>query len=163
METTGWASGSICTRLQRINPTMVPLAFCPNRRRTAFQVGNWALYASAPAPTGMACGMCTHFLQYRRLQRINTVDLVNSCIWRFWFRNVHAMWTEDHALAWHLEEKFRQNSAAWALDKCLAWDQLENKLPNFTSEVIDCPCTLAQARADTGRFHVSVKSAGHNI
>ncbi|KAG7224012.1 hypothetical protein INR49_015269, partial [Caranx melampygus] len=68
-------------------------------------------------------------------------------------KNVQAAWTEDHALAWHLEEKFRQNSAAWALDKCLAWDKLENELPNFLSEIIDCPCTLAQARADTGRFH----------
>ncbi|XP_044030297.1 sushi domain-containing protein 2-like isoform X1 [Siniperca chuatsi] len=67
--------------------------------------------------------------------------------------NVQAAWTEDHALAWHLEEKFRQNSTVWALDKCLAWDQLENQLPNFLSEIIDCPCTLAQARADTGRFH----------
>ncbi|KAM6901250.1 sushi domain-containing protein 2-like [Lycodopsis pacificus] len=68
-------------------------------------------------------------------------------------RNVQATWTEDHALAWHLEERFRQNSAVWALEKCLAWDQLENQLPNFLSEIIDCPCTLAQARADTGRFH----------
>uniref|UniRef100_A0A667ZR99 Sushi domain containing 2 n=1 Tax=Myripristis murdjan TaxID=586833 RepID=A0A667ZR99_9TELE len=67
--------------------------------------------------------------------------------------NVNAMWSEDHALAWHLEEKFRQDSAAWALDKCVAWDQLEEELPNFLSEIIDCPCTLAQARADTGRFH----------
>ncbi|KAM4634094.1 sushi domain-containing protein 2-like [Polymixia lowei] len=67
--------------------------------------------------------------------------------------NVHAVWSEDHALAWHLEEKFRQDSAAWALDKCLAWDQLENKLPYFLNETLDCPCTLAQARADTGRFH----------
>ncbi|XP_034048817.1 sushi domain-containing protein 2 isoform X2 [Thalassophryne amazonica] len=67
--------------------------------------------------------------------------------------NVQAMWTEAHALAWHLDEKFRQDSAAWALDKCVAWDQLENKLPNFLSEITDCPCTLAQARADTGRFH----------
>ncbi|XP_068609118.1 sushi domain-containing protein 2 [Brachionichthys hirsutus] len=67
--------------------------------------------------------------------------------------NVHATWSEDHALAWHLEEKFRQNSSMWALEKCLAWDKLENRLPNFTSEIIDCPCTLAQARADTGRFH----------
>ncbi|KAL7376656.1 hypothetical protein ABVT39_012807 [Epinephelus coioides] len=67
--------------------------------------------------------------------------------------NVQAAWTEDHALAWHLEEKFRQNSTVWALDKCLAWDKLEDKLPNFLSEIIDCPCTLAQARADTGRFH----------
>lgn len=67
--------------------------------------------------------------------------------------NVQAAWTEDHALAWHLEEKFRQNSTVWALDKCLAWDQLEDQLPNFLSEIIDCPCTLAQARADTGRFH----------
>ncbi|XP_013859200.1 sushi domain-containing protein 2 [Austrofundulus limnaeus] len=67
--------------------------------------------------------------------------------------NVEAAWTEDHALAWHLEEKFRQNSAAWALEKCLEWDQLENQLPSFLSEIIDCPCTLAQARADTGRFH----------
>ncbi|XP_033951669.1 sushi domain-containing protein 2-like isoform X1 [Pseudochaenichthys georgianus] len=67
--------------------------------------------------------------------------------------NVQAAWTEDHALAWHLEEKFRQNSTVWALDKCVAWNQLENELPNFLSEIIDCPCTLAQARADTGRFH----------
>ncbi|XP_037609602.1 sushi domain-containing protein 2-like [Sebastes umbrosus] len=67
--------------------------------------------------------------------------------------NVQAVWTEDHALAWHLEEKFRWNSTAWALEKCVAWDQLENQLPNFLSEIIDCPCTLAQARADTGRFH----------
>uniref|UniRef100_A0A672G2A6 Sushi domain-containing protein 2-like n=1 Tax=Salarias fasciatus TaxID=181472 RepID=A0A672G2A6_SALFA len=67
--------------------------------------------------------------------------------------DVQAVWTEDHALAWHLEEKFRQDSAAWALDKCVAWDQLENRLPSFQNEIIDCPCTLAQARADTGRFH----------
>ncbi|XP_047426362.1 sushi domain-containing protein 2-like [Mugil cephalus] len=67
--------------------------------------------------------------------------------------NVQAAWTEDHALAWHLEEKFRQDSVAWAVDKCVKWDELENKLPNFLSEIIDCPCTLAQARADTGRFH----------
>ncbi|XP_070845519.1 sushi domain-containing protein 2-like [Chaetodon trifascialis] len=67
--------------------------------------------------------------------------------------NVQSVWTEDHALAWHLDETFRQNSAAWALNKCLAWDQLENQLPNFLTEIIDCPCTLAQARADTGRFH----------
>nr|XP_040054046.1 sushi domain-containing protein 2 [Gasterosteus aculeatus aculeatus] len=67
--------------------------------------------------------------------------------------DVQAAWTEDHALAWHLEDKFRQNSTVWALEKCLAWDQLENELPNFLSEIIDCPCTLAQARADTGRFH----------
>ncbi|XP_041667493.1 sushi domain-containing protein 2-like [Cheilinus undulatus] len=67
--------------------------------------------------------------------------------------NVQAVWTEDHALAWHLEEKFRQNSSVWALDKCLAWDKLEDQLPNFLAEIIDCPCTLAQARADTGRFH----------
>lgn len=71
-------------------------------------------------------------------------------------RNVQAAWTEDHALAWHLEQKFRDNSTAWALEKCLAWDQLEVQLPNFLNEIIDCPCTLAQARADTGRFHVSI-------
>ncbi|XP_057674434.1 sushi domain-containing protein 2 [Corythoichthys intestinalis] len=68
-------------------------------------------------------------------------------------QNVEAAWSEDHALAWHLEQKFRDNSQAWALDKCLAWDQLEMQLPNFLDEIIDCPCTLAQARADTGRFH----------
>ncbi|KAM3874287.1 sushi domain-containing protein 2-like [Diretmus argenteus] len=67
--------------------------------------------------------------------------------------NVQAVWSEDHALAWHLEEKFRQDSAAWALSKCLAWDQLEDQLHDFLGEIIDCPCTLAQARADTGRFH----------
>ena len=71
-----------------------------------------------------------------------------------WLRNVQALWTEDHALAWHLDDKFRQNSTVWALEKCLAWDQLEGRLPNILDEIIDCPCTLAQARADTGRFHV---------
>ncbi|XP_076141116.1 sushi domain-containing protein 2-like, partial [Alosa pseudoharengus] len=68
-------------------------------------------------------------------------------------RDVHAVWSEDHALAWHLEEKFREDSAAWALDKCQKWDLLEKSWPNFLEETIDCPCTLAQARADTGRFH----------
>lgn len=78
--------------------------------------------------------------------------------------HVQAVWTEDHALAWQLEEYFRQNSSAWALDKCLAWDKLEENLPFFIRELIDCPCTLAQARADTGRFHVSVAKAkaGHH-
>lgn len=81
-------------------------------------------------------------------------------------RNVHAMWTEDHALAWHLEEAFSQDSAKWAQEKCLAWDQLETELPDFSKEIIDCPCTLAQARADTGRFHVSVRrssSSKHHL
>lgn len=73
-------------------------------------------------------------------------------------RNVNAVWTEDHALAWHLEGKFREDSAVWALDKCLAWDQLEKQLPHFLNEIIDCPCTLAQARADTGRFHVRMQN-----
>lgn len=72
-------------------------------------------------------------------------------------RNVEAVWTEDHALAWHLGEAFRLDSAQWALNKCQAWDELEKQLPSFTEEIIDCPCTLAQARADTGRFHVSVR------
>ncbi|KAK7895287.1 hypothetical protein WMY93_020612 [Mugilogobius chulae] len=67
--------------------------------------------------------------------------------------NVEATWTEDHALAWHLDDTFRADSAAWAWDKCLAWDKYETELPNFLHEIIDCPCTLAQARADTGRFH----------
>ncbi|XP_063067130.1 sushi domain-containing protein 2-like [Engraulis encrasicolus] len=67
--------------------------------------------------------------------------------------DVHAVWTEDHALAWHLEEAFRADSAGWALDKCVKWDALEKSWPNFLEETIDCPCTLAQARADTGRFH----------
>ncbi|KAL0979029.1 hypothetical protein UPYG_G00179530 [Umbra pygmaea] len=68
-------------------------------------------------------------------------------------RNVQAVWSGVHALAWHLEEVFRQDSAGWALDRCRAWDALEKSLPNFLEEIVDCPCTLAQARADTGRFH----------
>lgn len=58
-------------------------------------------------------------------------------------------------MAWHLEQVFRDDSVAWAKNKCLQWDIVEKKLPNFLDELIDCPCTLAQARADTGRFHVS--------
>ncbi|KAF7217070.1 sushi domain-containing protein 2 isoform X1 [Nothobranchius furzeri] len=78
---------------------------------------------------------------------------ISSSVYPDGMRNVQAAWTEDHALAWHLEEKFRHDSAVWSLEKCLSWDQMENQLPNFLSEIIDCPCTLAQARADTGRFH----------
>uniref|UniRef100_A0A8C9S3J0 Sushi domain containing 2 n=1 Tax=Scleropages formosus TaxID=113540 RepID=A0A8C9S3J0_SCLFO len=68
-------------------------------------------------------------------------------------QNVHAVWSEDHALAWHLDGSFRRDSASWARDKCASWDALERSLPDFLSETPDCPCTLAQARADTGRFH----------
>lgn len=68
-------------------------------------------------------------------------------------RDVQGLWSRGHVLAWHLEQAFRDDSAAWAKRKCLEWDVLEKKLPNFLNELIDCPCTLAQARADTGRFH----------
>uniref|UniRef100_A0A4W3HPH9 Sushi domain containing 2 n=1 Tax=Callorhinchus milii TaxID=7868 RepID=A0A4W3HPH9_CALMI len=68
-------------------------------------------------------------------------------------QNVRSVWSSSHALAWHLEETFRRDSAAWAYSKCLAWHETEQTLPNFLSEIADCPCTLAQARADTGRFH----------
>ncbi|XP_017543667.1 sushi domain-containing protein 2 isoform X1 [Pygocentrus nattereri] len=68
-------------------------------------------------------------------------------------QNVNALWSGAHALAYHLEEAFRRDSAGWALGKCILWDEEEKRIPNFLSEIIDCPCTLAQARADTGRFH----------
>ncbi|KAL2092531.1 hypothetical protein ACEWY4_012329 [Coilia grayii] len=68
-------------------------------------------------------------------------------------RDVNSLWSGAHALAWHLEQLFRDDSARWATAKCLSWDALEERLPNFLSEIADCPCTLAQARADTGRFH----------
>ncbi|XP_032898980.1 sushi domain-containing protein 2 [Amblyraja radiata] len=67
--------------------------------------------------------------------------------------NVRALWSPSHALAWHLGEDFRGNSAAWAKDKCLKWVELEKTLPDFLSEIADCPCTMEQSRADTGRFH----------
>lgn len=69
--------------------------------------------------------------------------------------NTPSIWSPAHALAWHLGEDFRNKPAAWATAKCIEWDREEEKLPNFMEEIIDCPCTLAQARADTGRFHVS--------
>ncbi|XP_020492257.2 sushi domain-containing protein 2 [Labrus bergylta] len=68
-------------------------------------------------------------------------------------RDVQCLWSRGHVLAWHLEQTFRDDSAAWARNKCLQWDMLEKKLPNFLDELIECPCTLAQAQADTCRFH----------
>lgn len=68
-------------------------------------------------------------------------------------RDVQSLWSQGHVLAWHFEQAFRDDSAAWAKSKCLQWDFLEKKLPNLLDELIDCPCTLAQARTDTGRFH----------
>nr|XP_002722603.2 sushi domain-containing protein 2 [Oryctolagus cuniculus] len=68
-------------------------------------------------------------------------------------KDVHALWTNDHALAWHLEDDFRMAPEAWARNQCLAWEKLDDQMPNFLEELPDCPCTLAQARADTGRFH----------
>ncbi|XP_078083099.1 sushi domain-containing protein 2 isoform X2 [Mustelus asterias] len=67
--------------------------------------------------------------------------------------NVRSLWSPSHALAWHLEETFRKDSAAWAYKKCLDWKKTEETLPNFLQEIAPCPCTLAQSRADTGRFH----------
>ncbi|KAK7933417.1 hypothetical protein WMY93_004313 [Mugilogobius chulae] len=71
-------------------------------------------------------------------------------------RDVAALWSRGHVLAWHLEEAFRRDSAAWAKNKCLQWDVMEKTLPSFLNELMDCPCTLAQARADTGRFHCNI-------
>ncbi|XP_066116109.1 sushi domain-containing protein 2 [Saccopteryx bilineata] len=68
-------------------------------------------------------------------------------------KDVHALWSNEHALAWHLGDDFRSDPVAWARTRCLAWEELEDQLPNFLEEVPDCPCTLAQARADSGRFH----------
>ncbi|XP_014109212.1 PREDICTED: sushi domain-containing protein 2 [Pseudopodoces humilis] len=67
--------------------------------------------------------------------------------------NILSIWSSEHALAWHLEKDFRNDPNAWASAKCIEWDRKEELLPNFLEEIIDCPCTLAQARADTGRFH----------
>ncbi|KAM5193400.1 sushi domain-containing protein 2 isoform 2-T2 [Mantella aurantiaca] len=68
-------------------------------------------------------------------------------------RDVHSLWSVDHAMAWHLGEDFRKDSASWAYDKCINWHESDKSLPDFLSEIIDCPCTMEQARADTGRFH----------
>ncbi|XP_040928147.1 sushi domain-containing protein 2 isoform X2 [Betta splendens] len=68
-------------------------------------------------------------------------------------RDVQCLWSGLHVLAWHLGQVFRANSSSWATTKCLQWDTLEKKLPEFLEELADCPCTLTQARADTGRFH----------
>ncbi|XP_053329471.1 sushi domain-containing protein 2 [Spea bombifrons] len=67
--------------------------------------------------------------------------------------DVHSLWSVDHAMAWHLGEDFRKDSAGWAHEKCLKWHESDMSLPDFLPEIIDCPCTLAQSRADTGRFH----------
>lgn len=76
-------------------------------------------------------------------------------------RNVQCLWGGAHVLAWHLERSFRNDSAAWAKNRCVQWDILEEKLPKFVDELEDCPCTLAQARADTGRFYVSSDKTLH--
>ncbi|XP_068167879.1 sushi domain-containing protein 2 isoform X2 [Antennarius striatus] len=68
-------------------------------------------------------------------------------------RDVQGLWSSAHLLAWHLGQAFRDDSVAWATNKCLQWDVLEKRLPNFLEDLIDCPCTIVQARADTGRFH----------
>ncbi|XP_007955589.1 sushi domain-containing protein 2 [Orycteropus afer afer] len=67
-------------------------------------------------------------------------------------RDVQALWSNEHALAWHLGDDFRADPVAWARTQCLAWEKLEDHLPDFLGELPDCPCTLAQARADSGRF-----------
>lgn len=68
-------------------------------------------------------------------------------------KDVQALWSSEHALAWHLGDDFRADPVAWARTQCLKWEELEDGLPNFLEELPDCPCTLAQARADSGRFH----------
>ncbi|XP_066509305.1 sushi domain-containing protein 2-like [Hoplias malabaricus] len=67
--------------------------------------------------------------------------------------NVNSVWSGAHALAYHLEVEFSRDSMGWAFENCVKWDKEEKRIPNFLPELMDCPCTLAQARADTGRFH----------
>ncbi|XP_055976776.1 sushi domain-containing protein 2 [Sorex fumeus] len=68
-------------------------------------------------------------------------------------KDVQALWSNEHALAWHLGDDFRADPVAWARAECLAWEALEDQLPDFLAEIPDCPCTLAQARADSSHFH----------
>uniref|UniRef100_A0A670ZID8 Sushi domain containing 2 n=1 Tax=Pseudonaja textilis TaxID=8673 RepID=A0A670ZID8_PSETE len=68
-------------------------------------------------------------------------------------QDVAAIWSPEHAMAWHLEEAFRRDPVGWAAAKCQQWDRQEAGLPAFLQEIPDCPCTLSQARADFGRFH----------
>ncbi|XP_077016312.1 sushi domain-containing protein 2 isoform X2 [Tamandua tetradactyla] len=69
-------------------------------------------------------------------------------------KDVQALWSNEHALAWHLGENFWGDPVGWARAQCQAWETLEDQLPDFLGELPDCPCTLAQARADSGRFFV---------
>ncbi|KAM8866408.1 LOW QUALITY PROTEIN: sushi domain-containing protein 2 [Synchiropus picturatus] len=68
-------------------------------------------------------------------------------------KNVGALWSAGHILAWHLPQDFRDDSVAWAQKRCQQWDAGESTLPDFLHDLQDCPCTLTQARADKGRFH----------
>ncbi|XP_010602217.1 sushi domain-containing protein 2 isoform X1 [Fukomys damarensis] len=83
--------------------------------------------------------------------RVGALRIISSKHYRG-EKDVLAIWTSDHALAWHLGDDFRNNSVSWARAQCLAWEELEDGLPDFLNELPDCPCTLAQAQADSGRF-----------
>ncbi|CAL8250158.1 unnamed protein product [Boreogadus saida] len=42
-------------------------------------------------------------------------------------RNVQGLWSEEHTMAWHLEQAFRDDSAGWALAKCCAVGHLREQ------------------------------------
>lgn len=63
------------------------------------------------------------------------------------------LWSRPIPLAWYFNGQWkRQYGANWAKKLCDNWLRADRALGNFTKNLPQCPCTLAQALADKGRY-----------
>lgn len=62
-------------------------------------------------------------------------------------------WSAPLPLGWLLHRKWRQEyGEQWATNFCNKWFDRESQQQYFATTLFRCPCTLAQAEADKGRF-----------
>uniref|UniRef100_A0A1I7Z463 AMOP domain-containing protein n=1 Tax=Steinernema glaseri TaxID=37863 RepID=A0A1I7Z463_9BILA len=66
------------------------------------------------------------------------------------------MWSKPTPFAWYHEPQWRREyGSSWATDMCIQWFEYDGKRRNFQKDLTaqsPCPCKLAQALLDLGRY-----------
>jgi hypothetical protein len=63
------------------------------------------------------------------------------------------LWSKPIPLAWYFNGQWeRKYGSQWSREMCNEWITDDRYLKNFAAEIPQCPCTLAHALADKGRF-----------
>jgi hypothetical protein len=76
-----------------------------------------------------------------------------KCSSLFCLNTCRVLWSKPIPLAWYFNAQWeRRHGTRWAREMCNAWITADRFLKNFAAEIPQCPCTMAHALSDKGRF-----------